>query len=519
MGNLDLLSRYFGSGTAESEMAFLDEAFVPHQDFVDIISIPPASPRIVVGKKGSGKSAFIRFFQSKMQAAKVPVLLIRPDDLEISKIEDNSLAGLKRQAKIALLKAIGVKIGSQIDGFVLNDDDLNLFRLAQNEGIIGEEWIQKIIKFINPIGKAVSDVDFSAVMGSSPMINPGAVKKAVLSNLGRAGHLFYLLIDDTDQVAELNQAGQLNRIWAFLLAARSIMEDCDNIRCIITLRQEVWFRLSRSQSGQRDQVDHFRSLVYHINPDENSVRDIVAKRLSLVCHKSELHWTAHPYEPFFAGDDLTLPSTTDTVRAWDSFITKSSRERPRDAIQLVDLLIKAAKKDESEKIQARHARQVLPQYSANCVHDLQLESDLECPEIESIIRRFSIAEYNLGSFMLDAEQAKLFISKLPSHFSITLLGSTLKPNDVSDTFALWKFLREIGFISARVADLRMSEGYRHIPVSEDVDLVSPQRWNDMQKIAWEIHPAYRSYLIQLRTNDENNYGLAIKQKYDRRKRK
>jgi hypothetical protein len=56
--NLDHLLDYFPTGTTEGDRSLLDRAFVRDEEFVDYITPPPESPRILVGKKGSGKVQF-----------------------------------------------------------------------------------------------------------------------------------------------------------------------------------------------------------------------------------------------------------------------------------------------------------------------------------------------------------------------------------------------------------------------------------------------------------------------------
>jgi hypothetical protein len=51
-----------------------------------------------------------------------------------------------------------------------------------------------------------------------------------------------------------------------------------------------------------------------------------------------------------------------------------------------------------------------------------------------------------------------------------------------------------------------------VTAEDDPDLVSAARWNDMQAITWEIHPAYRDYLIKLVKEKEFSFGLPPKKK-------
>ncbi|GAB6143501.1 P-loop ATPase, Sll1717 family [Desulfocicer niacini] len=512
MSGLNVLSKYFGSGTAETESSFLDKAFVPHEDYLSIITLQPASPRLLIGKKGSGKSAFLRFFKSQMADGGAPALMLRPKDihLEINDTNDTSLGYLTRVAEKAILKAIGVQLGKDIEGLIIKDTDKELFSLAQKEGYKNDDTVQKILRILAPIGQTISNVDFKKIAASTHGISDQKIKTAVKSTLSGSQRFFYLLIDDTDQLAPPDNSNQLNRIWAFLLATRSIMEECDNIKCIITLRNEIWKRLGRNEAGQRDQVDHFRTFIHLLNPDEDAVRKIIEKRIKLACNEYKGEIYQEPYGPFFDERRVTIPSTENIKRYWVDFIVKSSRERPRDGIQLVSMLAKDAIKKKWGKIKSNNATAIFNTYSEQRVDDLKREVDEECPAIKEIVRSFASINYDAGSFTLKPDSAYEYLKKMPNRFSLTLFGKTLNSEKKADIFLLWQFLHEVGFLNARISDERMKDGYRHITVDDDPDLVSMARWNDMQKIAWEIHPAYRSYLIKIQKENSFNIGFPNK---------
>ena len=482
MNALKILLDYFGSGTAETELNFLDKAFVPHEDYLEIITLSPASPRLLVGKKGSGKSAFLKFFSIQMSEGGIPVLMLRPKDiaLEINETTDTSLGSLTRIAEKALLKAIGIQIGAGKSGLLIKDEDKKLFQLAQEEGYKNEDTVQKILNILTPLGMSIKKIDFKKISSSIKGVKDNQIKESIQSSFANSQNLFYLLIDDTDQLASPDKPDHLNRIWAFLLATRSIMEECNNIKCIITLRNEVWKRLGRSEAGQRDQVDHFRNSIYFLNPDEESVRKIIEKRLLLAQDKlgNKTKYT-DLYAPFFETERVIIPSTESEYRYWSDFIVKSSRERPRDAIQLVSMLAHDSKSKKNDTILSDNAKSILETYSEQRVDDLKREVDEECPEIKEIVRSFAGKKYDHGSFTFKPESAYNHLNKLPSNFSLKLFGKVLSPDKREDIFSLWRFLHEIGFLNARKSDTRMKHGYRHISSEEDPELVSISRWNDM----------------------------------------
>src|SRR5262249_20730606 len=150
-------------------------------------------------------------------------------------------------------------------------------------------------------------------------------------------------------------------------------------------------------------------------------------------------------------------------------------------VQLVSGLADSALVQKRDVIRSEDAEKMMPMYSEERVDDLKRETDTECPQIKEIIRSFSDAEYDIGSFTFSPEAAREFISNIPGRFSVKLFGRALKQDRADDGFQLWRYLHEIGFMNARITDKREKRGFRHITPQQEPDLVSPSRWNDMQK--------------------------------------
>lgn len=516
--NLKVLIQYFQSGTAEGDESFLENVFVPFEQYIDIITIPIGAPRILLGNKGSGKSALLRFFNAQMNEIEMPCLLMRPKDINIPQNSDSSLGALTRSCEAAILKAIAGNLGKEIKGLVINEDEKRLLASARSEGLRDDDIIEKMFSLLAPLGKDLVGIDFSKLKLTAPQISTTSIKNSIESNLGKSGKLFYVLIDDTDQIAAPNEPNHLNRIWAFLLASRVIMENCPNIKFIISMRDEVWRRLKRDNSGQRDQVDHFRNLISKINPSEEEIKLIIIKRLEFVNNKLGLRPHLTPYNSFFEGNHVLIPTTTEQFRYWDDFIVKRSRERPRDSIQLIYKLAKFALKEGSDNILPKHVLDIMSDYSEERVDDLKRECEQECPQIKEIIRSFSDLQYTEGAFTLHPQDTADFLNTLTTRFSINLLGKTLKHNDNNSTFSLWRFLHEIGFLNARISDSRKEKGFRHIKPEDDPELISPARWNDIQSLTWEIHPSYRDYLIKINSENQFKFGLPRKARKRNNKR-
>lgn len=431
----------------------------------------------------------------------MPVLALKPSDLDFSQMPDKaSLGELTRISTAVFTQAIAAKLGAGMKGFISDADSKTLSDFARNAGARPSDIVESISGILSNIGTSASKIDFRSIAMSFEKTRIADLQAAITQNLGSNLRVFYLLIDDTDQVAAPGSPDHLNRIWSFLLAARNLTDKCENIRCIITLRTEIWVRLTRDEAGQRDQVDHFRPLVCHVNPVDGDVANIIERRMALAIRDANLH-SDNVYQPFFDGHDLIVPGFGQR-RTWHDFIVKRSRERPRDAIQLVTQLNNEAKKRKSPNITASHVEAVLPKYSEERADDLKRETEKECSYVKEIIRCFADTKFRDGNFSATSEEIRDFLKKLPSRFPIKIYGRSLTQDTAESAFRLWEFLWDVGFIHPRFDDPSQPKGYAHLTPRDLPDFVSPARWTDFQRVKWDIHPAYRDYL----STERNRFG-------------
>jgi hypothetical protein len=254
-------------------------------------------------------------------------------------------------------------------------------------------------------------------------------------------------------------------------------------------------RLSRDERGQRDQIDHFRPLVVDLRATNELMHQILDRRIeaaALEVHSGKWSFVRRErsaWQAFFEGETVMLPTSQET-RSWSSFLIKSARERPRDIIQLVGKLADTAKKNGRERIASLDAEIAMRDYSAERVRDSANELAFDCPQLEEMIRSFAGLD-----FELDFERLRKHINTLPSRFGIQVRGRAVSSSDDESFLQMLSVLFEAGFINAKVPDLRQPKDFRHINFPDDPHLVRKSRWNDLQSSRWEVHPAFRSFLL------------------------
>lgn len=489
MSALDYLLKYVRTGTAEGDRSFLGEIFIAPTQFTQLCAIEPGGMRILVGNKGIGESAVVEWIDKVAKAKKLPCVLIRPDNIS-SKDTPTSpdIGSLKRFYYEVLLRTVGAQIGSQLK-WMLRGNAAKLHNEARQHGLVDEDFIQKSLELISAISlpaAKINGVQFAKELAGTN--SPNELIKAINSQLLSSSNVFYLLIDDTDQLAAPDQPAHLNRIWALLLAVRRLTGECSAVRAIVSLRSSVWTRLTSESQGQRDQTDHMRGLMIPLLANDALMQSIVRKRLEKAA-KDAGTTRVDPYTVFFNGTTMTLP-TSDEKRSWDSFITKSARERPRDAIQLIKNMVDAAKQGNEPLIGSKEAALAMKVYSSERVDDVVNEFSLDCKNIREIINTF--ADFDFESAF---EELRQHLLTVPSIASIKIRGAQLRPDVDDDAIEILRLLHETGFLNPRVVDNTMPRGFRHILFHEDSNFVKLANWNSMQGARWEIHPAFRTYLI------------------------
>lgn len=503
--NLNELRNWFPSGTAEGELTILEKVFVYVDQFSDIMSPPPGNPHLLIGKKGSGKSAIISFAMKVLKQQNIPAVLLTPHDFDTSKMVDSSSTGdMSRTFYNTLMSAIARRLSEDSTGW-FDGDRAALYYEAVSSGERSPDFLGRMGKFLAEIAKPIVKADFNAAFPHLTSQTKKELEKSIERSMNFKS--FYLFIDDTDQVSSPDKPGHLNRIWALMLAVRRLCSTIPEIRAVISLRPEVWSRLQMDPSGQRDQTDHFKTLCVILKSDRPHVASIIDRRLVLA--SDALGIDGDPYKPFFKGEMARAPNSPD-FRSWRDLIVIRSRERPRDAIQLVSSLARKAIADRSALIDEGTLHAVMPSFSEQISKQFGQEVTLECPRAGDILRTFSGVEYTYGGFTMSSEEAFSHFKSAFSKFSISLHGSPLKASVDNDVFAVWRFFYENGVINARISDPSQKEGYKHLDPEKDPTLVTKSRWNDLQATLWEINTVYRDYLILLEKEASYRGGLALK---------
>lgn len=145
MRQLDALRRYFTTGTSEAERAILSDVFVAPVQLQEIVAIPDGSPRILVGPKGTGKTAILDRLSIAATSHGIPSLVLRPDDLDLSPIGGaRDIATIKRVSYECLVAGVAVSVGRRLTG-LLSGDSARLQQEAVRQGKTEPDFVQRVL--------------------------------------------------------------------------------------------------------------------------------------------------------------------------------------------------------------------------------------------------------------------------------------------------------------------------------------------------------------------------------------
>lgn len=493
--HLEKLVSFCPTGTAEGEKGIRQGIFVQFSTWTSLLVPPPYSPIVLVGKKGCGKSILVDFSVDVLEAKGIPCAKLRPRDLSLDDVpESASVSQAHSHAYTVLVKAAAIALGERLNG-ILKKAEADVLQAAIEAGAARPDLISKAAKFLPKIAKAVTDVDITSLLPGQPKEVVTRLDRSLKAALAetKAPKAVYIFLDDTDQVASPARAGQLNRIWGLLLAARELAELSPEIRCVITLREEVWIRIANDKASQRDQTDHFYSLIRRLDPTTEQLKLIVRRRLDLAKQAAGEPAFVERYSPFFEGDQPHMP-LSDVVTSWEDLVVTRSRGRPRDCVQLLQALAKAALDLRSAKIVDSQVAPVVKAFSESRVDLLAQETEQELPALKEVVKTFARREiYDEGSFKASSANVLAHLKLAPSMFSLKLFGIALQSDSSEHALRVLSFLFRIGFLNARRS--RPGGRYVHISPSDEPNLVSETSLNEIQSVSWEVHPAFRDFLI------------------------
>ena len=456
----ETIQQLFGFEDAESESTErLKEYFLKKDTYDSMFADLPV--RILVGHKGTGKSALFRVLMADEEERGSLVVMIKPDDIaEICLDQSNFLLRI-REWKEGLKRIIIEKSLSQFG----TADDSTWQNLAKKGlGILDflTSLSDKLKEFVDPTE---------------------AQKKCVEKYLKNRKVVVFL--DDLDRGWE-GKKDDVTRISALLNAIRDLASENEGLRFKVALRSDVYY-LARTSDESTDKIE---GSVVWCKWTNHEILVMLIKRI-LTYNQQKAN-----YDSLFVSDQFHLSTYLDDVFTrkfeglgkWSNTYTykvlmSMIRKRPRDLVKLCALAASHAYSSKSHIINTDHLRASFDEYSQGRLQDTINEYRSELPNIQDLLLEMkpTTKEKKSGKgFVYTTSELKAKIRDIMQHHRFYLAGKPATEN------SLLNFLYKINFITARKfidgeeIQRKYFEENRYL-TNTTVDF----------GYDWEVHPAFR----------------------------
>lgn len=459
--NDETIQRLFGFEDAESEpIERLKEFFFKKDTYERVTSELPV--RILVGHKGTGKSALFKIAMSEeIDRGNLPIL-IKPDDIAELGREGSDFLLKIRQWKIGLLNIIGTKV---LEKFNLSNPNI----LAK----FGQKGL-KVVKFL-----------IETISSNNVSVHLSETEQQLMRNfLERKKIIIY--IDDLDRGWQ-GKKEDINRISALLNAIRDLANDNEGLYFKISLRSDVYYLVRTSDES----TDKIEGAVVWYKWTNHEILVLLIKRVLTYfgkqANEASLMKTEQKY--LCTHLDAVFDKNFYGYGKWANIrmykvLMSLIRKRPRDLVKLCSLAAQQAYAEKSDKIRTQHLQAIFEEYSQGRVQDTINEYKSELPNIEKLIwgmKPNKKEKRTQDSYVYTTQQLKDKIRNIKQQCNFVFAtGRVANEQDLA------QFLYKINFITARKT---LSDGEIQRKYFEE------NRYLNSSFVDfgydWEVHPAFR----------------------------
>lgn len=385
------------------------------------------SKTLIIGRKGSGKSAICLMLQNDLQSDD-RCSLITPDEISADEIRRFHLPGIPpEQSKLLIWRYVfavqvakflvtaGQKIQNKTSS--VNEKLASVRKFLLDNGEIEDlTFTERFWKVIERLKGAISVEAFSvkvSVDGKVEAPSPGAkahdqldVVEAHLNGaaiaLGLKGTSkpLHLLVDQIEKVWSNDRESDA-MVVGLLLAAKELHKRFEFVVCTVFLWTDIYEQL---QFQDRDKL---RGDEFHIDWDEEHLLDLISARAQASLGSpisDEALWHG-----LFEGEVDSL--------ACKHFLISRTLMRPRDIIQLCNACRDTARNSRHERIDEGDIKKALALYSNWKLNDLQNEWSVNYPFLSDVFVLLANSSYlfNRTTFESSLDQVKRDLgSRYPS---------------------------------------------------------------------------------------------------------
>lgn len=458
------IRQLFGSEDAETEKTErFHQYFVKNRAYENLRSELPL--RILVGHKGVGKSALLRYsFDEDVRNGTLSVFL-KPDDLsELLKVPSGSDINTLIEAwKNGIRKAVAEKaVENLTDG---SQDTID-------------------VGIINYGARKLTAIVTDAVNHFRPDI-VSAAQISLYENFLKNNKI-NVYIDDIDRGWSARPQ-DITNLSALINALKDISSRDNNIQCRLAIRTDVYF-LIRTSDESTDKIE--QDIIRLIWTNDEILR-LMALRISTFLN---LPYSVSSISKMKQSDitnqilSNVMEPKFDGRGKWENervhrVIMSLCRARPRDLVKLLHGAARHAAQRGGSKIGTKDFQDTFESYSEERLQDLFNEFKSELPDLDKFIMQFrptKMQKTAKKNYFFTNDQIITKIRQAKSSSPVVFASRRI----ASDK-AILTFLYKIDFIIARFDD-----GDRVVWKFFDQGRFLAHEAVDFGN-SWEIHPAYR----------------------------
>lgn len=453
----------FGSEAAESEsINRLKEYFYKNNAYNRFKEELPL--RVLVGPKGTGKSAIFRYALAEAEDCKLPHFNMPeenwPSGQQYTATKDATADWVTHIYKFIVQK-YNVSDKVKVDASFIRD--------------VGNRFVPFIMNLISS--------DEAALQSAKQFLNNEVVDLSVKKES------LTVYIDNVDSLWS-GRPSDVYNICGLMRACHILSSDSIGINIRLSLRSDVYYTLL----GELDIMDKVSSNIIKMKWKNHEILCVTAARLARF-RSEEFDWEKHINEIDDLNQEQIFSEYFSDIFAdkyygigkWEKIPMRRAllsfiRQRPRDMILFCSAAARAARKT---PINHTHIQNILPQYGSDRINDLVAEYRHELPNISALLANMRATRQDYKDGIYNRYKQNEIIKKLNnilSNTDIRFRGQHAKPKSMD----VLRFLHRINFLIATKED---EAGYITRRYFEDDESIS--RNIESGVWSWEVHMAYR----------------------------
>lgn len=493
MAHLQSLIKYFKGGSAEEEKDIRGEVFVAPGNLSTLLSFDFHSNVVLLGNKGVGKSIFVNVLHEAYLKNGELSVLVTPNDLECDPIlKKKTLSDRKSTAYGQILRSVAGIIGkhSNEKEIAVESEVTALQKLAIKDGFSKPDLVTKFSKFLAKVTPHGGKIAQALLADQAANLTKNNLAEVVDRYLANRNKNLWLFIDDIDEAVAKSsaEAFEYGACWAIVAAAIELSEDIGALKCVISVRSDIWHLMTHTHRHGAERKDKLGQ-IHELKFSEDELRTIFNKRIELAARDAK---SKNGLATFFQNRSITLPGMTGERRSWDQWLAKIARFHPRDLVKAVQMLITSAKKKPSDVIGDEQAHAILLEFGRQRIENIADEYGQICPQIWDLLN--DLTEKNTYTFLEILDLLK----KTPSRRATKIDGIAMQPTN-EHSIQLLRLLHMACFINPRIGP---DDNYDHLNYNEYPNIVDMAKFNDLQKYAWQIHPTFHTYAAEQRKKNK-----------------